>query len=139
MAKIKYDKSGKHEAYATAWTLAIYEQQFKADMIADIYGVIDATRQRITTDNAGNVLRIDYTADHWTKSLQALWAMLYTAAEIGFMKGAVAANDRVPAYDAWIKSVGAVDINAINDFVVQEMEKGFFRSPAGNGGKTTTN
>lgn len=137
MAKIKYDKSGKHEAYATAWTLAIYEQAFGKDMIADIYGVIDATKQRITTDETGNVMRIDYTNDNWTKNIQALWAMLYTASEIGFMNGEIAAKDRVPSYDEWLKHTGAIDSNAIAEFVIREMDKGFFRVAAGNGGKTT--
>ena len=132
MSKITFDETGEHEAYCTAWTLVIYEQQFNEDMIKDVFGRIDMSKQRYELDSNGDVLTVDYTNENWTKNIQALWAMLRTASEIGFMDGDVAANKRIPSYEEWITTVKAVDCDGIANFVVTEMQSGFFR-PATTG------
>ncbi|WP_028263941.1 hypothetical protein [Atopobium fossor] len=138
MSKIVFDESGEHEAYCTAWTLVIYEQQFHADMIQDVFGRIDMSKSRYELDSKGEVLTVDYTNENWTKNIQALWAMLRTASEIGFMDGDVAANKRIPSYDDWIKTVKAVDSDGIASFVITEMQSGFFRPAATDSGTTST-
>ena len=124
MGKIVFDQSGEHEAYCTAWTLVIYEQQFHKDMIQDVFGRIDMSKTRYELDSSGDVL--------------ALWAMLRTASEIGFMNGDVAENHRIPDYEQWVKTAGAIDSDEIATFVISEMQSGFFRSAAPDSGTTST-
>ena len=138
MSKIVFDQSGEHEAYCTAWTLVIYEQQFHKDMIQDVFGRIDMSKTRYELDSSGDVLAVDYTNDNWTKNIQALWAMLRTASEIGFMNGDVAENHRIPDYEQWVKTAGAIDSDEIATFVIAEMQSGFFRSAAPDSGTTST-
>jgi hypothetical protein len=50
MPTVTYDSTGEHEVIASLLTLSIYEQEFStdekhADLIADVYGVIDLTNK----------------------------------------------------------------------------------------------
>lgn len=129
---IDVDGTGAREAVATAWTLALYEQEFGRDLIADVYGVVDLRRDFYRKGPRGEVVAVDYTARDWNAILRALWAMLKTASDIALEAGDLAPNDAVPGFKRWVRSVGAVDMNEVTDAVYRLCNEGFFRAGAGD-------
>lgn len=138
MSEIDYDGTGKHQTLCTAWTLVVYEQEFHADMIKDVFGVIDAKKTRIVFDDNDELAQIDYTNTNWVKNLMALWAMLKTHSDIEYATGNLAPNDRVPSYIEWIHNVGQVNMDEVSGFVIDEMNKGLFRDAAAVSGTTSS-
>lgn len=137
MAPIDYDGSGERQAECTAWTLVLYEQEFHADMIADVFGVIDARKRRVTLSDDGSVATIDYTNESWLKNVKALWALLRTHSDIAYAAGDLAPNDRIPGFMEWVRGVGKVNVDDISAFVVDQMNAGFFRDAAAASGTTS--
>lgn len=107
--------SGEKEIIASTYTLVIYEQEFGTDLIHDVYGrhVIE----RPKTDDDGNVLPVvDYTRFNWTSMVKALWAMLKTA------------DPSVPPFMEWARENGGVNLFALNNEMMEELDRGFFPS-----------
>ena len=119
---IDIDGSGEVEATATALTLVIYEQEFKGDLIKDVFGKHKA--------DAGSSDSIDFTVDNWVKELQALWAMVATAYELKYDRGDAAPNDRPKPFKQWVRGIGKVNFRQISDAVVSEAWDGFFHTGA---------
>lgn len=144
---IDYDGTGGREATATAYTLMLYEQEFKSsdvkgitgDLIADVYGTIDLKRARSQYDAMGNLVVLDYTSDNWNAYLRALWAMLRTASESARSRGIDA--QLTPRFNEWVRGVGQVNMSEVMDAVIEECNRGFFRAreasqeEAGDGGE----
>ena len=128
MAYIDYDGTGEKEILATAYTTVLYEQEFKRDIIKDVFGRIDLQRASANFDADGNTIAIDYTLDDWNAELRALWALLKTAYEVARKNG----EDRPPvgSFASWVMEVGAGDFEAISEAVFEECQRGFFRSGA---------
>ena len=131
---IDYDGTGEREAIATAYTLMIYEQEFKAsdvkgvtgDLISDVYGTIDLKKAKSQYDALGNLVVLDYTNDNWNAYLRALWAMLRTASESARSRGIDA--QLTPRFNEWVRGVGQVNMTDIMNSVIEECNRGFFRS-----------
>ena len=138
-SSIDYDGTGERKALCTAWTLVVYEQEFHADMIKDVFGVIDAKKTRIVYDSDGTLAKVDYTNTNWVKNLMALWAMLKTYSDVAFAAGDLAPNERVKLYLEWMSAVGKVNLDEVAAFVIDEMNAGLFRSAAAASGTTSTN
>lgn len=119
---IDIDGSGEVEATATALTLVIYEQEFKGDLIKDVFGKHKA--------DAGSSDSIDFTVDNWVQELQALWAMVATAYELRADRGDAAPNDRPKPFKQWVRGIGKVNFQQISDAVVAEALDGFFHTGA---------
>lgn len=133
---IDYDGTGEREAIATAYTLMLYEQEFKAantrgvtgDLICDVYGTIDLKKAKAQYDALGNLVVLDYTNDNWNAYLRALWAMLRTASESARSRGIDA--QLTPRFNEWVKGVGQVNMSDVMDAVIEECNRGFFRTRA---------
>ena len=119
---IELDGYGEVEAVATAYTLVVYEQEFKGDLIKDVFG-------RHEADDDGAVL-IDMTLDNWNAELRALYAMVVTAFELRWDRGDAAPNEKPKPFKEWAKGVGAVNMREIASAVVDESIRGFFRTGA---------
>ena len=139
---IDYDGAGEREAIATAYTLMLYEQEFKADetpgitgnLIADVYGVLDLRKAMTQMDAHGNIVVLDYTNDNWPAYLRALWAMLRTSSEAKRARGIDV--PLTPRYTEWVKTVGQVNMSEIMSAVVDECNRGLFRARATDSGTT---
>lgn len=139
---IDYDGTGEREAIATAYTLMLYEQEFKGsdakgvtgDLISDVYGTIDLKKAKSQYDALGNLVVLDYTNDNWNAYLRALWAMLRTASESARSRGIDA--QLTPRFSEWVRGVGKVNMSEIMDAVIEECNRGFFRPSATDSEKT---
>lgn len=119
-----YDGSGiEREFLFSAYTLMVYEQEFKKGLIEDVYG-----RIAVPNKNAGETLIADYTIDNWQAYVRALWAGLKAASDL-------AAADRrsvepVPSYSEWCMRVPSLDLAEVSRFVLDGCNRGLFRTRA---------
>ena len=121
--KYDYDGSGiERELDASAYTMLVYEQEFKSGLIEDVFG-------RITIpEESDGVVVADYTRDNWLAYTQALWAMLRAASDRLAMQGVP--HEEVPGFKEW--SMTATDLNLSKlsyDLVMGELMRKFFRTP----------
>lgn len=150
------DGSGEREYIASAYTMMLYEQEFHVSLLSDVYGKIDlgTTAEedgaRIVTaefvkDRLSSALPegkelpnttvkliskafpsvatavLDFTKDNWQGYMRCMWAMAVTADKIEKKK-------ETPKYEDWLMSLGAVNLNAISNFVWRETRRGLFRA-----------
>lgn len=145
-----FDGSGEIELICSAYTLIVYEQEFKSSMIGDVYGVIDlksvntevvsaeyvinrlsavSTKElpkaiKILVNKAfpaNIVTKIDYKADDWESYLRAAWAMMKTANIINGSK-------TTPSFTSWVVQLGDLDMREVSSTVLSCMENGLFHS-----------
>lgn len=137
MPKIDYLHDGtEHEYEASMWTLVLYEQEFKRDLIKDVYGRIDLRNASKNFDEDGNMVAMDYTVDNWIGELRAFWAMLRTSSDIAKDEGRAA--DEVPSFDRWSRQVsrathgvdGGINMGEISQAVFNECNRGLFHTGA---------
>lgn len=119
---VEIEGYGEVEAVATAYTLVVYEQEFKSDLIKDVFG-----RTELAPEDP-NVL--DFTEENWMAELKALWAMARTAYDLKAEHGLVAPADRPKPFPEWVKRVGKVNFRDIANSVVAECLDGFFHTGA---------
>lgn len=129
MPFIDYENDGtEHEYEATTYTLMLYEQEFKRDLIKDVFGRIDIRNAAKNFDEDGNMVAMDYTIDNWMAELRAFWAMLRTSYEIARSEGRVAAQ--VPPFVQWCLKTRSIDMGQVSQAVWDECQRGLFRSGA---------
>lgn len=129
MPKIDYQHDGtEHEYEATTYTLMVYEQEFKSDMIKDVFGRIDLSGAASNVDEHGNVVYIDYTIDNWNAYLRAFWSMLKTSEAIARSEGRQV--PAVPAFIQWCLATRFIDMSELSRVVVDECNRGLFHSGA---------
>lgn len=129
MPYIDYENDGtEHEYEATTYTLMLYEQEFKRDLIKDVFGRIDIRNTAKNFDEDGNIVAMDYTIDNWMAELRAFWAMLRTSYEIARSEGRVAAQ--VPPFVQWCLKTRSIDMGQVSQAVWDECQRGLFRSGA---------
>lgn len=129
MPKIDYENNGtEHEYEATTYTLVIYEQEFKKDLIKDVFGRIDIRNAAKNFDDDGNMVAMDYTIDNWMGELRAFWAMLKTSSEIARSEGRQ--FEMVPPFVQWCIRTRSIDMGQISQAVFDECQRGLFRSGA---------
>ena len=134
MPKIDYENNGtEHEYEASTYTLVIYEQEFKKDLIKDVFGRIDIRNAAKNFDDDGNMIAMDYTIDNWMGELRPFWAMLKTSAEIAPSEGRQ--YDNVPPFVQWCVKTRSIDTGQISQAVFDECQRGFFRSGAADSEK----
>ena len=117
---------GDIEIEATAHTLVLYEQEFKSDLIKDVFGKREQTKDA----DGSTVVLFDYTVDNWNDELKALWAMAKTANDIANDAGEVAPKDRITSYTKWVKGLGKVNMRDVANAVVSCCMDGFFHTGA---------
>lgn len=148
MPRIDYMNDGNEREYeASTYTLLIYEQEFKSDLIKDVFGRIDTRAASNNFDENGNLVAMDYTIDNWNCELKAFWAMLKTSADIARSEGRF--TESVPQYKEWNLSVAkaisaanrngndgvAIDMGQISQAVFNECQRGLFRAGAADSEK----
>ena len=117
---------GDIEIEATAHTLVLYEQEFKSDLIKDVFG----KREQAKGNDGSVVVLFDYTVDNWNDELKALWAMAKTANDLADERGEVAPKDRINSYTKWVKGLGKVNMRDVANAVVSCCMDGFFHTGA---------
>lgn len=160
------DGSGEREYIASAYTMMLYEQEFHVSLLSDVYGKIDLgnttdeggtqivtadfVKQRLSSalpegkELPGTTVKLidkafpsiattvlDFTKDNWQGYMRCMWAMAVTADKIEKKKD-------TPKYEEWLMSLGAVNLNAISNFVWRETRRGLFRAAndsTGTGGE----
>lgn len=106
-----------YDAEITFYTAQLYEAEFRADIIKDLYGTQDAASAPIAFDSEGNaVVRVDFTKVDWMALTRILWAAIKTA------------DDSAPGYAAWMRTAKGVNLWDFRDQVDAEMADCFFRS-----------
>lgn len=119
-----YDGSGKeHEVLFSAYTLMVYEQEFKKGLIEDVYGRVEVPQRDPNT-----TVLMDYSIDNWQSYLRALWAGLKAASDLA--RAEHRQSESVPSYSDWLLHVGAVDMSELSRFVLDGCNRGFFRAGA---------
>ena len=148
MPRIDYLNDGnEHEYEASTYTLMVYEQEFKSDLIKDVFGRIDTRAASQNFDEQGNLVAMDYTIDNWNCEIKAFWAMLRTSADIARSEGRL--TDPVPRFEQWNLGVAkavsaanedgkgevAIDMGQISQAVFDECQRGLFRAGAADSEK----
>lgn len=130
MPTIDYCHDGTEHAYeATTYTLMIYEQEFKGDLIKDVFGRVDLRKAAENIDDFGNPRYIDYTIDNWTAYPRAFWAMLKTSEAIARADGEK--PERVPDFVEWMMlHTRGIDMTELSNTVVAECNRGLFHAGA---------
>ena len=129
MPTIDYEHNGtQHEYEATTYTLVIYEQEFKSDLIKDVFGRIDIRKASQNYDEDGNMVAMDYTIDNWMAELKAFWAMLKTSEAIARRENRM--SMQVPQFVEWCLSTRGVDMSEISQAVFDECQRGLFHTGA---------
>lgn len=129
MPRIDYENNGtEHEYEATTYTLVVYEQEFKSDLIKDVFGRIDVRSASKNFDEDGNMVAMDYTIDNWNAELKAFWAMLKTSYEIARNEGRAA--EFVPSFVQWSLKTRSIDMGQVSQAVFDECQRGLFRAGA---------
>lgn len=135
MPFIDYENNGtEHEYEATTYTLVVYEQEFKKDLIKDVFGRVSLVDAGRNIDENGNVIAMDFTIDNWMADLRAFWAMLRTSAEIARSEGRRV--EPVPSFVQWCLKTRGIDMAEITRVVFDECQRGLFRSGAADSEKT---
>lgn len=117
---------GDIDIEATAHTLVLYEQEFKSDLIKDVFG----KREQAKDSDGSTVVLFDYTVDNWNDELKALWAMAKTANDIANDAGEVAPKDRITSYTKWVRGLGKINMRDVANAVVSCCMDGFFHTGA---------
>lgn len=131
MPTYDYQHDGtEHEYLASTYTLLVYEQQFKSDMIKDVFGRIDLAKAVQNIDADGNITAMDYTMDNWSAYPHAFWAMLKTAEDIARHEGRK--SEPVEAsYVEWTRNhYEGIDLSELSQKVFDECNRGLFHSGA---------
>ena len=124
-----YDGSGvERELNASPHALVIYEQQFKRGMIEDVFGRITLSGRDGDVDEDGNVIVADFTIDHWSAYIRALWAMLRAGADLARIEHRD--YERIPDFEEWSIRATNLDLSEISHIVVTTCQKELFRSGA---------
>lgn len=104
---------GDAEVFVSPWTLVIYEQEFKADMIQDLFGKVVV---RDEEEEEGAVTVFDYRDTNWTSVAKALWACLK------------AADDNLPPFKKWATTIGDLNMLKVAYTLIPVVSDGLFRS-----------
>lgn len=124
-----YDNSGiERELVASAHTLMVYEQNFKRGMIEDVFGRISVEGHDEDVTEDGYLRVLDFTIDHWGAYVKALWAMLKSGADLARAEGRP--YTPVPNFEDWSIKVTNLNMSDVSRVVVQECQRGFFRTGA---------
>lgn len=128
MPTIDYRHDGtEYEYEATTYTLMVYEQEFKSDLIKDVFGRTEISRAAENVDEDGNIKFIDYTIDNWNAYPRAFWAMLKTAEAIARSEGRRV--EPVPSYATWALRL-PLDLSEMSRVVYDECNRGLFHAGA---------
>lgn len=93
--------------------LVVYEQQFKSDMIKDVFGRSVIRKQENEPDIE---FAIDYRDTNWTALIKSAWACLK------------ASDSNTPRFETWSEELPDIDLNALANVIIPAMFEAFFRA-----------
>ena len=108
---------GEKEVVASIYTLTIYEQEFKSDLIADFFGDQTVRKSDLEMEDEDVVVTFRFSDTRFAQVPKVLWACLKAADEFG-----------IPSYKEWAKSVTDVDLFDLNNEVAALVGRAFFRA-----------
>lgn len=112
----------ERNAKITFYTAQLYEMEFRADLIQDLFGIQTAEQAvEIEVDGEGEersarIAKIDFTKVSWTAVMKVLWAALKTA------------NPSIPNYTAWMQETEGVNLWLAQELIGNEVSDCFFRA-----------
>lgn len=124
-----YYEGSNHAALAGLDALTIYEQEFRADLIQDVYGIVDITEADLegALKRAGAaddvVITIDYTRTNWTALTRAVWACLKSK------------DESIPSFAVWRKKTEGLNLRELSEAALPVFEETFFPARNGEAGK----
>lgn len=116
-----YDGTGKErEVLFSAYTLMVYEHEFKTGLIEDVYGRISLPKK-----NGDETLIADYTRDNWESYMKALWAGLRAGSD--FARAEMRPHDVVEPYEKWSMTAMNINLAELASFILNSCNDAFFR------------
>lgn len=103
---------GEQEVICSITTLMVYEQEFKRDLIQDLFGRMVL---RDETEEEGEFV-LDFRDTNWTALIRVLWAALKTA------------DDSLPPFAEWQANLEDVNLYIVQGVLVPEVQRRFFRA-----------
>lgn len=123
--KYDYDGSGiEREIACSAYTVMIYEQQFKVGLVEDVYGKVRVSNDRM--DENGNIIVANFSTTNWGAYIKALWAMLRTGEELA--RAEHREYEHIPVFDTWAITATHLDIAEIFTIVNTRIQEDLFRT-----------
>lgn len=114
--KFEFDVNGeKKTAEVTFYTAQLYEAEFMSDIIADLFGSLNANDAEFSFED-GALVGIDFTKVSWTSVTKALWAAVKTA------------DANTVPYPIWVRGMDGVNLWDVRDALIDAMSECFFRS-----------
>ena len=102
---------GEKEIIASVLTLTLYEQEFKSDMLQDLFG-------RVTLDDTemgeNEIIALDFTRTNWTAVTRCLWACLKTA------------DPALPSFETWASSLDKVNLFNLKEELIPVVMENLF-------------
>lgn len=96
------------------YTAQLYEAEFRADLIKDLFGVQDDST--LIEFKGDDVVKIDFTKVDWLATMKVLWAAIKTA------------DERTPSYTKWMKQTQGVNLWEVRELLSDEIADCFFRA-----------
>lgn len=107
----------KHEARVSFLTVQLYETEFGADMLKELFGKQGDGNDPIVWDG-DTIEAIDFTKVNWSVVMKVLWAALKTE------------DASLPGYSTWAKDVTGVNMWEVRMLVDEAVNDCFFRASA---------
>ena len=109
------DINGKKvKAEVSFYTAQIYEAEFRADIIKDLFGE-QSFEPQIETDG-DSIVKIDFTKVNWLATAKVLWAAIKTA------------DESTPSYTSWMKATKGLNMWLVSEQLSVEVADCFFRA-----------
>jgi len=106
----------KVKAEVTFYTSYLYEAEFRADMIKELFGKQDFEPQ--FEADGDTIVKIDFTKVNWAVTAKVLWAAIKTA------------DESTPSYAAWMKATKGLNMWLVSEQLSVEVADCFFRAEA---------
>lgn len=106
----------KVKAEVSFYTAQLYEAEFRADLIKDLFG--EQVFSSPVESDGENVISIDFTRVNWLATAKALWAAIKTA------------DESTPGYTAWMRATKGLNMWLVSDQLATEVADCFFRAEA---------
>lgn len=93
-----------------------YEQQFRSDIVKDLFGKGRVVPEDPGEPDDGEAFSFDFTQTNWTACAKALWA------------GEKAVDPAAPGFSEWCRLRPNPDMSVVSDAVMREAAEAFFRA-----------
>lgn len=104
----------KVNAEVTFYTAQLYEAEFRADIIKDLFGEQSLEPQLEMDGDA--IVKIDFTKVNWLATAKVLWAAIKTA------------DESTPSYTSWMKATKGLNMWLVSELLSAEVADCFFRA-----------